>query len=135
MPADRHTSETTETTARTAAEDSDTILPDGVVRPMCPEEVRMIGGLMKYLEFGSLADHVADVHVLVWQRARQGIGGFIACSARAHRRHEAVSDEPTVRRIEGLWVASYLDYHRIARTLRAAADAWVRSEASLATIE
>lgn len=104
---------------------------DGHVRAIRDDETRAISALMS--GFAHRATGLEIVTALVWERRRQGMGGFIVLSSPpAH-----ASRGDGLRCIELLWVASYLPRFHIERELVDAAANWrgTNSEHVLAVAE
>lgn len=76
---------------------------DGLVRPMRHDETRAIAALTGYCApEAQIAD--STLTAFVWERRRQGLGGFILFSmprTLTHSAHDVIC-------IEALWIASYL---------------------------
>jgi hypothetical protein len=79
------------------------------------EEASAISALHRYLRPQAQGSWPGERTVLVWERTRQGIGGFIVLS------HGPTSG---IKCIEALWVASYLSRPPVERALILAADEW-----------
>lgn len=92
------------------------VLVEGIVRPMRAEEVTAISALHRYLRPLAQESWPGERTVLVWERTRQAIGGFIVFSR---------GPVPEIKCIEAVWVASYLHRAPIERALLLSADEWV----------
>jgi hypothetical protein len=95
-----------------------TVLSDGIVRPMRAEEAAMIAGVRRYLRAKASPVDSTESTVLVWERTRQGIGGFIVFSPGPNE------FSTRIMCIEALWVASFLPPALVERALLRAAEQW-----------
>ena len=96
-------------------------MAEGTVRAMRPVESRTVGVLLRLLS----PTHVTApdaLQVLIWERAHQGLGGFVAFTTAPDEIRSPVTRTAC---IHGLWIASYLPHAEIERAL---VDAAVNSQ-------
>lgn len=84
---------------------------------MRPDESRTIAAVMR-LHPPVGFDYPEMLHILVWERAHQGLGGFLVFSTRRGASHSAPRSPLC---IQALWVASYLPRADIEQNLLDAA--------------
>jgi hypothetical protein len=87
----------------------------GLVRPMRPGEATIVATVLRSLSPAGSPEDFAALRVLVWERARQGVGGFVAFAAQP-----SGDGSQCIRRV---WVASYLRTSGVERALLHAASA------------
>ena len=91
------------------------------VRLMRPDELSDVTDMMRTLWPGGDNYDFSDETVLVWERERGGLGGFISFSLRPWAEE---CDSSPVPYIEGWWVAPDLRRTGVGRSLVRAVEEW-----------